>query len=66
MTAERTGRIGKRAAVVAVSAGIGVVHIPERLVDDVGRLGHTDYWRLALVYPRCSLAVLIRYQNGVS
>jgi DNA-binding transcriptional LysR family regulator len=42
MTAEWIDRMDKKTVVEAVSAGIGVVHIPERLVDDAARLGHTD------------------------
>lgn len=61
MTAGRTVRLSKKAAVVC--AGIGMVHIPERLVGDEARLGHSDSWRPAPVYPQCSLAVLMRYQK---
>jgi len=67
MKAEQTGRMGKKAAVKAVSAEIGVGHILERLVDGPAHLGHNGNPTagLALVYPRCSLAVLRCYQNGV-
>jgi len=59
MAGEQTGRTNKKAVVETGSAEIGVVRIPERLVDGAARLGHADNWavRLALVYPRCSLAV---------
>ena len=57
--------MNKKVVVEVVSAGIGVVHIPGRLVDDAARLGHTDNWCLVPVCPRCSLAVLMCYQNGV-